>query len=145
MKKWMPTWIAAALIALGMFMTNGCNLADGGDSDLGDTVFTCDASKTVAEFCLEEAGGFSNQQASKTTCNSVPGSTWSDAKRCPGSYEKKCKDGDKLKYFYADGDGSKECTQLVLSLAAAETLLASGRCTEPHALERLLGLAPISL
>lgn len=82
------------------------------DDSIDGPVFTCDASGTVAEFCLEEPASPTTQEASKGTCKSGNG-VWSDSKRCPSSFTKKCRDGEKVQFFYAKDDASKSCDQLI--------------------------------
>ncbi|MDB5103114.1 MAG: hypothetical protein JWP91_803 [Fibrobacteres bacterium] len=97
------------LSALPILCLAGCNLEEKAGSD---PVFTCDASATVAEMCIEEPASLSTQEASKSTCLSVKGS-WSDSRRCPSNYKKKCSDGDKVNYYFAKSDGGKSCGELV--------------------------------
>lgn|GEM_PF-6092159 len=97
------------LSAVPILLLGGCNLADKGN---GDPVFTCDASATVAELCIEEPASLSTQEASKATCVSAKGS-WSDTKACPSSYKNKCADGNKTNFYYAKDDAGKKCTELV--------------------------------
>ena len=97
------------LIAIPILGLGGCILTDKGS---GDPVFTCDASATVAELCIEEPASLSTQETSKATCLSAKGS-WSNSKTCPTGYANKCGDGDKTNFYYAKSDGSKTCTELV--------------------------------
>lgn len=85
-----------------------CNLQE----DSSDPGFTCDASGTVAEICIQEPASLLTQEASKSTCISAKGS-WSDTKSCPSGQTKKCRDGFKTNYYYAKSDGSKSCSELV--------------------------------
>jgi hypothetical protein len=97
------------LLAVPVLFLAACNLEDGGSSD---PVFTCDASATVAEMCIQEPASLLTQEASKSTCLSAKGS-WSDTKTCPSGSTKKCADGSKTNYYYAKSDGSKSCSELV--------------------------------
>src|SRR4051812_33356786 len=53
------------LIAAPFLGLNGCDLLNKSGSD---PVFTCDASGTVAEMCIEEPASLSTQETSKATC-----------------------------------------------------------------------------
>jgi hypothetical protein len=99
-----PTLAAFSLIGFA-----GCNLDDVGSDEPS---FTCDASSTVAEMCIQEPASLSTQEISKSTCLSAKGS-WSDTKSCPSGSTKKCADGSKTNYYYAKSDGSKSCSELV--------------------------------
>jgi hypothetical protein len=95
-------------LASGLLLVS-CTLDD---DSIDGPVFTCDASATVAEFCIEEPASPTTQEVSKSTCKSGKGE-WSDTKRCPTSYTKKCRDGEKVQFFYAKDDASKSCDQLI--------------------------------
>jgi hypothetical protein len=99
-------WIGA-LVFLGLL--SGCNLEEG---DSGAPAYTCDASDTFLDMCIEEPAVASSLSSSKETCKDVKG-VWSDTKKCPSGYKKKCPDGDKFQYFYAAGDDKKACAELV--------------------------------
>jgi hypothetical protein len=107
--------LLSLLTALAMAVTFivGC-LAEDATEDIPNTdpVFSCDASSTFLEMCLEEPSSLDTQKASKSTCLSVKG-TWSDAKHCPSGYKKKCPDGTKTNYYYGQTDGAKDCSELV--------------------------------
>ncbi len=80
--------------------------------NFGGLQFTCDASSTVAEICIQEPASPTTQAASKSTCLSTKG-VWSEAGQCPSGYKKKCADGDQTNYYYGSGDQNKSCSQLV--------------------------------
>lgn len=103
----------ACLGILSAMFLAACNLAD---DAIDGPVYTCDASTTVAEICIEEPADMAVQEASKSTCTSAKGS-WSDSKRCPSSHTKQCKDGKKMNYYYNADDAKKECSQLVQAAA----------------------------
>jgi hypothetical protein len=105
--------VYSALAALGLLVS--CNTVD---NSLGDKVYTCDATSTVLEYCQEEAGTDANLEPSKSTCKDVKGA-WSDTERCPTNYTKKCKEGDKISYFYAQDDANKSCAELNVGLLLA--------------------------
>ena len=67
----------------------------------------------------EEAAKAENQSISKSTCQDVKGA-WSETAKCPSSYKKKCKDGEKWNYYYAKDDAEKTCDQLVMDLSGAD-------------------------
>lgn len=110
--------ILSLAFATGLLFT-ACTLDDGSS----DPVFTCDASGTVLEYCQEEPALASTKEISKNTCNDVKG-TWSETGRCPAFHTKKCKDGDKMAYYYAKDDANKSCSELIGALPYGNSHLA---------------------
>jgi hypothetical protein len=109
-----------SLAAVGGMLAVACTLDD---DSIDGPVFTCDATATVAEFCLEEPASMTTQEASKGTCKSGKGE-WSDSKRCPTNYTKKCRDGEKMQFFYNSDDAKKSCDQLIGMADPGEARLA---------------------
>jgi hypothetical protein len=94
------------LLAAGAAALFSCTLDDSSGPN-----FTCDATATVLEMCIQEPSSPLTQEASKSTCRDVKG-TWTEDGSCPSSYKKKCKTDGKTKYYYAPSDANKTCSEL---------------------------------
>lgn len=105
MQAWKRNFYLAA--AGTLLLAVACNL----DDSNGGPVYSCDA-REIAQYCIEEPATPANRDDSKNTCKSVPRAVWSDSVHCPGGYTKKCQDGDKVSYYYAQDDASKSCAVL---------------------------------
>ncbi len=113
MKNQSIAWTCGSpILFLLIGLLTGCLIQDGSNGNSGGSNFTCDATSTAAEICIQEPASLTTQAASKSTCQSTKG-IWSEAGQCPSGYKQKCADGDQTNYYYGNGDQNKSCSELV--------------------------------